>query len=131
MNSPTTPAPRCGPEHCRLCSPELAAGAGRDLAREQTPKKKKKKSCSIIIGKPGFRSLGKCQKGKRQRIVLFLHQSPISSLDHHSLSTKGWMPWKEGKSNYDPEVAKEPLATRESAKVIQHASKEKLIRVTR
>lgn len=65
---------------------------------KQTPKK----SCSIIIGKPGFRSLGKCQKGKQRTNSSFLHQSPVGLLDHAVFSTKHWVPGREGKSNNDP-----------------------------
>lgn len=79
-----------------------AAGAGWGLALCANTLQK---SWSIIIGKPGFRSLGKRRKGKQRTNGFLLHKSLVSPLDHGSLETKLCMSERGGKPNSVPVVA--------------------------
>lgn len=64
-----------------------------------------KKSWSIIIGKPGFRSRGKRWKGKQRTNSFLLHKSLVNPLDHGSLKTKRRISESAGKPNSVPVVA--------------------------
>lgn len=64
-----------------------------------------KKSWSIIIGKPGFPSLGKCWKGKQRTNSFLLHKSLVSPLAQGSLETKHCISERGGKPNSVPVVA--------------------------